>query len=139
MSGYGIADILVFSWSTDSGNAGRTLALEKMRRERLTAFELKLTNWRSALMQAYRYNYFCDRAIVVLPRPAAKLAATHIDQFRRLGIGLWSFDSTSDIIRRYYTPRSKTPKNPSARDRAIKLIFARLQFRKAFKLVQPRR
>lgn len=139
MSGYGIADILILSWSAASGRGGgRTLTLEKMRRERLTGFELKLTDWRSALMQAYRYNYFCDRAIVVLPRAAAKSASVHIDEFRRLGIGLWSFDRSSDVIRRFHTPRAKRPKNASARDRAIKLIFERLQFRQPFKLVQTR-
>jgi hypothetical protein len=137
MAGYGIADILILSWNT-AGGGGRALTLEKMRRERLTAFELKLTNWRTALMQAYRYRYFCDRAIVVLPRSAAKSAATHMDQFRRLGIGLWSFDPPLNVIRKYHTPRSARPKNPSARERAIMTILRRVQFRKAFKLVQAR-
>jgi hypothetical protein len=137
MSGYGIADILILSWSHRQGG-GRSLTLEKLKRERLTAFELKLNDWRSALMQAFRYRYFCDRAIVVLPRNMARTAAKHLDQFRRLGIGLWSFDTASGRIRKYHTARAKKPKNPIARERAIQTIFKRLQFRKTLKLVKSR-
>ena len=138
MAGYGIADILILSWA-DSRGGGRTLTLERLKRQRLTAFELKLADWRSALMQAFRYRYFCDRAIVVLPRAAAHRAVLHLQHFRSLGVGLWSFDISSDRIRKFHTPRATPPKNPHARERAIKLMFRRFQFRKPFKLIKSSR
>ena len=70
LQGYGIPDLITFAWSTDQ-NQATVLSLEalrqKLQRQQLTAFELKLRDWRKGIVQAYRYRYFCDRSIVVLP------------------------------------------------------------------------
>jgi len=70
LQGYGIPDLITFAWSTDQ-NQAPVLSLEalrqKLQRQQLTAFELKLRDRRKGIVQAYRYRYFCDRSIVVLP------------------------------------------------------------------------
>jgi hypothetical protein len=134
LAGYGIADIVMLSWATGQ-HGGRSLTLEKLRRERLTAFELKLTHWRSAVMQAHRYRYFCDRAIVVVPKTPGATAAKHVEIFRELGIGLWSFDQPKGSIRKYYTPPTGRAKSAVARERAIRAILAKVQLCKSLKTV----
>ena len=63
LQGYGIPDLITFAWSTQQ-NQTPALSLEvlrqKLQRQQLTAFELKLRDWRKDLVQAYRYRYFCD-------------------------------------------------------------------------------
>jgi hypothetical protein len=63
LQGYGIPDLITFAWSTQQ-NQTPALLLEvlrqKLQRQQLTAFELKLRDWRKGLVQAYRYRYFCD-------------------------------------------------------------------------------
>ena len=49
------------------------------------SFELKLTNWRGALMQAFRYRSFSDYSYVVLPEETAIKALEHLEMFIRYG------------------------------------------------------
>ena len=88
-------------------------------RETLLAFEMKLRDWRKALAQAFRYRYFADAAHVVLPPEVAERARVFLGTFRELEVGLWSFDKTTGRIRRFYTPRRKTPRSGAARQRAV--------------------
>jgi hypothetical protein len=77
LQGYGIPDLITFAWSTQQ-NQSPALSLEalrqKLQRQQFTAFELKLRDWRKGLVQAYRYRYFCDLSIVVLPSDVARMA-----------------------------------------------------------------
>lgn len=65
---------------------------------RTHAFELKLKNWKRALMQAYRYSAFSHYSYVVLDYAHAQSALTHIDMFQRSNIGLATLDITGKII-----------------------------------------
>lgn len=95
----------------------------------ITAFEMKLSEWRKALSQAYRYRYFADRAIVVLPPAKAKLAREVLPLFRDLEVGLWSFDKETGAISELFTPRRAKPKSAAARERALSLLSRKLDFR----------
>lgn len=95
----------------------------------ITAFEMKLSDWRKALSQAYRYRYFADRSIVVLPPGKAKLAKEELDLFRELEIGLWSFDAQTGAIQLIFTPKRIRPKSAIARERALGLIRRKLDLR----------
>ena len=136
LEGYGIADLVMFSWSRPD-NGGAAFSVEQLRqrllRRRLTAFEIKLSDWRKGLIQAYRYRYFCDRAIVVLPERAARIAESNFSLFRSLEIGLWTFDTASHVIRKRFTPSNTQARNSLARQKAIEAILAKVQFCKAFK------
>jgi hypothetical protein len=95
----------------------------------LTAFEMKLKDWRRAISQAYRYSYFSDRAIVVLPTEVADRAEGRLDVFRRLGIGLWSYEPRTKRIDMRFTPTATKAKNPSAREKALKRISRTVELR----------
>jgi hypothetical protein len=94
LQGYGIPDLITFAWSTQK-NQRPALSLEALRqelqRQQFTAFELKLRDWRKGIVQAYRYRYFCDWSIVVLPSDVAQRASQRLELFASVDVGLWSF------------------------------------------------
>jgi hypothetical protein len=57
-------------------------------RDRLIAFEGKLSRWRHALNQAYRNSAFADWSYVVLPIKIAEIALYSESEFSRRGVGL---------------------------------------------------
>jgi hypothetical protein len=136
LQGYGIADLVMLSWSAPD-KSGTVFSLEQLRLylrgQRLTAFEVKLLDWRKGLIQGHRYRYFCDRAIVVLPEKTAKIAEANLDLFRSLNVGLWAFHPATGTIRKRFTPNEAEARNLQARDKAIETILAKIQFCKAFK------
>jgi hypothetical protein len=97
----------------------------------LTAFEMKLKDWRRAISQAYRYSYFSDRVIVVLPHATADKAEEQLHVFQRLGIGLWSYEPKSMKIDMRFTPVATKAKNPIAHEKALNRFSRKLKFRKA--------
>ncbi len=121
VGGYGVADFVWLSWHSNS-EEGAGVGMHQPpppAKETLLAFEMKLRDWRKALAQACRYRYFADAAHVVLPPEIAERARLFLDTFRKLEIGLWSFDKQTGRIRSFYTPRRKTPRNGAARQRAV--------------------
>jgi len=135
LSGFGIADFVWIAWqSAVNPDEGSALSIEKLKsllnRHKLTAFEMKLSDWRKGLAQAYRYSYFADLAVVVLPPALAATAKAALDRFRASSIGLWSFDPASGAIRKLFTPRSSGPRNSKAKERALDSIGRVLKFSK---------
>ena len=136
LSGFGIADFVWIAWqSAVNPDEGSALSIEKLKsllnRHKLTAFEMKLSDWRKGLAQAYRYSYFADLAVVVLPPDLAATAKAALDRFRASSIGLWSFDPASGAIRKLFTPRSSGPRNSKAKERALESIGRILKFSKS--------
>lgn len=125
---FGIADLV---WVCQLSGAARNRATfaASLKDVHITAFEMKLGDWRKALSQAYRYKYFADRVIVVLPPGKAKLAKEAIALFRDLEIGLWSFEGRTGKISRSFTPPLRAPKSAVARGRALELLRRKLHFR----------
>jgi len=114
VSGYGIADLVVLSWS-DKQELSRTKSV-------LRSFELKVSNWRKGLMQAHRYGLYSHASVLVVPSGKLKSIRQHINLFQRLRVGLWGFDQESGVITREYTPR---PRHAKA-IRPAQLAFATL-------------
>ena len=104
-----------------------------LNRHKLTAFEMKLSDWRKGIAQAYRYSYFADLAVVVVPPALAATAKADLDRFRASSVGLWSFDAASGAIRKLFTPRSSGPRNAKAKERALDSIG------RVLKLSKPRK
>lgn len=95
--GFGIADFIVIKTTKCiKKNSSRTT---------VQAFEFKLKNWRSGLMQAHRYKYFSNSSVLVIPMDKIKLAQKSLDLFKRLGVGLWAFNLFSGTITKKFTPR----------------------------------
>ena len=137
LSGFGIADFVWLAWRQSAANEdGTALSVENIKSQlalqKLTAFEMKLTDWRKGLAQAYRYSYFADVAIVVLPTNAAKAAKVELKLFRELSVGLWSFDKATGKIRKLFTPRYAKPRNADAKEKALTSLghFLNLQLSK---------
>src|ERR1051326_944469 len=88
LPGYGIADFVWIAWRNDTNlDEGHALSIEKLKallsQHKLTAFEMKLMDWRGGLAQAYRYSYFADLAVVVLPPDVAAVATADLELFRK--------------------------------------------------------
>jgi len=125
LSGYGIADFVWMDFD-QSATRNRGVITEPF----LTAFEMKLNDWRRAISQAYRYSYFSDRAIVVLPPDTADRAQGYLHIFQRLCIGLWSYEPKTENIEKRFTPTGTCAKNPAAREKALNRISRKLDLRK---------
>lgn len=106
----GVADFIVFQFD----DAGQNLAMQN-----LVAFEVKLSDWRRALSQAYRYRYYADSAVVILPAEAAKPAKERQDLFEQFSIGLWTFDRRSGLINKAIPSTSLAPISEKKREQAL--------------------
>jgi len=139
LAGFGIADFVWVAWCPN-GRDGTALTLERLKavltKHRFTAFEMKLTDWRKGLTQAYRYSYFADRSILVVPPTVAVLARKELPMFKELGVGLWSFDIECGRITRHFTSRATAPKSESVRDRAVAILSRKVYFGERSKLRQ---
>ena len=133
LSGFGIADFVWIAWrNTVNPDEGSALSIEKLKsllnRHKLTAFEMNLSDWRKGLAQAYRYSYFADEAVVVLPPDLAATAKADLDLFRESNVGLWSFDPATETICKLFTPRRSGPRSPRAKDKALESLGRSLKF-----------
>jgi len=78
---------------------------------------MKLTDWRKGFAQAYRYSYFADLAIVVLPPDSAKAAEVELSLFRKLGVGLWSFEKNERANSQAIHTAPLEPRNARAKEK----------------------
>lgn len=116
VAGCGVADCIVFRLKkTRSGRA----------KPHLVAFEAKLFDWRKALAQAFRYRYYADSAIVMLPASAAKAAMRNREAFERCGVGLWTFNTRSGAVCHRIAAVTRAPLNTRKREQALLLIERR--------------
>ena len=109
----GIADLVVLSWNSQ---------VVKDDPFQIRAFELKINDWQSGLIQAYRYKTYSNAAILVMPVKKTVPALKEESFFRSLGVGLWGFDEVNMVLHKYYTPRPKNPIIKKKRDNVIKSI-----------------
>lgn len=112
VNGFGITDLLAVAWTrvgTESFPSAEAFA--RVAKPTCRAFELKLTDWRKALLQASRYRSFAHQAIVVVPPAIATLANGYLRTFKMIHVGLWSFDPASEQISVYHTPRRHNPRS----------------------------
>jgi hypothetical protein len=132
LPGYGVADFLWMSWTEPlNPDQGTALSVEDLTRslgkQRVTAFEMKLSDWQKGLSQAYRYRYFAHQSILVLPAGAARMAVQHLALFKDSRVGLWTFDQERSTIRKWHTPRACSPYSSEAHRKAIETILEALK------------
>jgi len=138
LPGFGIADFVWIAWQNSiNGDEGSALSLERLKvrlaKHRLTAFEMKLIDWRKGLSQAYRYGHFADKSILVVPPKVAALALKNKMLFQHLNVGLWSFAADSGKIKKLLTLKTSSARNMVARKKAVELICRRLDLSKVGK------
>jgi hypothetical protein len=137
LSGYGIADFVWVSWQHRKGQGASALSGEKLRsglnKRRLVAFEMKLADYRGGLAQAYRYSYFADLAVVVVPARLAPIPPREFATYKILQIGLWTFDQGTGIIEQLFTPRTPKPRNAAAKAKALDLLCQFFELRQSAK------
>jgi len=125
----GVADCVVFRLDETEPEHAAT---------HLMAFEAKLTDWRKALAQAYRYRYYADASIIILPAGSARVAIDNRHLFRQCGVGLWTFDPESGVVRRRIAAKKRSPLSARKREQALLRIESRaLQLRKLREEAEP--
>ncbi|WP_130646597.1 hypothetical protein [Methanofollis fontis] len=72
------------------------------------AFEAKLTNWKRALIQAFRYKAFVNQSYVIMDHDHVKSALSQTERFSRSNIGLMSIDNNGTMYC-HHTPHSDAP------------------------------
>lgn len=81
---------------------------EKDQLKNVVAYELKLKNWKRALIQAFKYKSFANQAVVVIDNHYVGRAIKNIDEFKRVKVGLASFDLEKNI-KVHYMPEQDSP------------------------------
>jgi hypothetical protein len=141
LSGFGIADFLWISPRLDEESRKTkneyVEATGSIENWCMTAFELKLFDWKQALLQAYRYSFFADQSIVVLPMEKIETAKKAIDSFQESRIGLWLFDKKSGLITKIYNPPNVIARSNNARSKAINFIQSKIKLSKFYKEFDP--
>lgn len=136
INGYGIADFVALYFDPQKlSSHERPLKIQNFintAKPIIRAFELKISNWRKALMQAHRYRYFANVSIVVLPYETLHTASQFIETFKTIKVGLWGFSQSSGHIKPLYTPRPSTPLEPKYTPRAIQLVAKASKFQLTF-------
>jgi hypothetical protein len=94
----------------------------------IRAFELKISDWQRAMMQAHRYRYFANSSIVVLHSDKLKNALEYLDTFKKISVGLWAFNPISNKIITCYTPRPRNPLEPKYKPLAMELVARASKF-----------
>ncbi|MDL1975460.1 MAG: hypothetical protein LWX55_11920 [Deltaproteobacteria bacterium] len=120
INGYGIADFVAVYRNKTNDNSQSLVS--KIDSSVIRAFELKISDWRRAMMQAHRYRYFANSSIVVLHSDKLKNAFEYIDTFKKINVGLWAFNPISNKIITCYTPRPRKPLEPKYKPLAIELV-----------------
>lgn len=71
----------------------------------VVTFEFKLSNWRQAILQAFRHRNFGNEAYVLLDQERAAGAVQHLQEFERANVGLATIDREARVhIWHYPTP-----------------------------------
>lgn len=96
---FGIPDHLAVFWKEDV--LGRRI-------QRTFAFELKKSNWRRALMQAYRYASFSEYSFVVLDHAFVNRPLACLHEFQNANIGLISVRRDGEVFW-HFRPRYRPP------------------------------
>lgn len=125
INGFGIADMVSVSWGSKKIINKPLLSTEEflyMLKPTIRAFEIKLNNWRKGMTQAHRYRYFANAAILVLPIDRNSNALEHIETFKKIHVGLWSFDPVSKKIFAHFTPRPSSAIEVKHMRRAIQIM-----------------
>ena len=75
--------------------------------EQVIAIELKLRNWKKALLQAFRYRSFANLSFVILDDTHITSAMLNIEEFKKSNIGLLGLTNNGELIPYFIPSRNK--------------------------------
>ncbi len=78
----------------------------------ITAYEIKVSDWKHGLYQATHYRAFANRVVLALPSKKAEAVASNKSVFRLFGIGLIGIESPSKL-NWHIKPAKRKPISPS--------------------------
>jgi hypothetical protein len=87
------------------------------------AFEMKLSDWRRGLIQAFRYRAFARVAYLVLDASRIGPAVANTERFERSNVGLVGIE-TDGRFTVYHVPQDEEPFCPDLAERFIQVIHA---------------
>jgi hypothetical protein len=90
---------------------------------KVIAVEVKLTKWRRALIQAFKYTVFANQSYVAMDFSYVHRATANIEQFQRSNVGLLSI-SNERVITNHYEPKWETPPNSYTAVKVNELVKA---------------
>lgn len=87
------------------------------------AFEMKLSDWRRGLIQAFRYRAFARVAYLVLDGSRIGPAVANTERFERSNVGLVGIETDGQFTV-YHEPQDEEPFCPELVERFIQVIHA---------------
>ena len=101
--------------------------------------EFKLSNWRRALLQAFRHRNFVNEAYVVLDRTRAEPAIVALSLFEQANVGLATVDRAG-TARIWHSPEPRLPfSSDFARSLAETLLAPRQKSTSTFPFIRSTR
>jgi DNA-binding transcriptional ArsR family regulator len=109
------------------GDSARLLKSTRIPFAEVTAFEVKVSDWRHGLYQATQYRAFANRVVLALPDVRARAVAVHRGTFRLFGVGLAGLTKSGEIT--WYVKAAR--RTPSSASRAVLGFLEILKSREA--------
>lgn len=119
---FGIPDLMILDFNQENNCHVLRKAI---------AIELKLSNWRRAVEQAYRYKAFSDFVFVCIDAARIQPALMNLDYFKMARIGLLSF-SVGGKLELLHNPPSEPPYSSALRAKLENEDFFSISLCKGF-------
>ena len=91
------------------------------------AIELKLSDWRRALRQAFRYRAFAWKSFVLMDSEYVHRARRHEERFRDANVGLLSIRRKDCRISKHVTPNYQEPYSQPLSERFRNIVWRHLR------------
>lgn len=75
------------------------------------AFEMKLSDWRRGLAQAFRYRTFANSSFLVIDEARSKQAVANLERFQRANVGLIGLKADGSFLIHWW-PEQEEPFSP---------------------------
>lgn len=93
------------------------------KRKTTYAYEAKLTKWKRALTQAYRYKAFADKSYVIMDHDHIGPALSNKESFSKSNVGLISIDNSGRIYY-HYQPYYEDPFSTHLKNKLNSMILS---------------
>lgn len=110
---FGVPDLVIASFNPSRNTEDSIMVF---------AFEMKLSNWQRALVQAFRYRSFAEASYVLLDKKHIAPAIRQVDRFERANIGLLSIDLLGNVAI-HHQPKYDLPFCERMRANLEKIVY----------------
>jgi len=110
---YGIPDYVIFKVNPHANLNKRFTTY---------AFEMKLSNWKRALVQAYCYQAFANKSYVLLDHSHIRSPRKNLIEFKKSNVGLLSIDIEGRVFL-HFEPKYRKPYSKRAEVAWLRRVF----------------